>query len=134
MPKVTLLLALKFLTFFICSCIFYILSYKLFVNYFSHKVIVTSAEVPMGKVTPPAVMVCSQIGFRNNTMVMLTLDDYMENTINVTENILLDYSYTRYGGDAQDFGISKVNVPSKIFVDTITTKQKRVQSQKQKSA
>ena len=40
--------------------------------------------------------VCAKDAFKNSTAQMLTLDDYMDNTVNVTENILLGYSFMKF--------------------------------------
>ena len=87
-----LLLALKLLAFGSCSYLFYILTYKLFINYQSNKVIVTSASQKLGTVSAPVVMLCSENGFLDYNEATLNLNSYMETTVNVTEKILMNYT------------------------------------------
>ena len=91
--KLDFLQLLKLILFLACVSIFCKLSYNLFVNYQTNKKIVTTAKQKMGTVPSPVIMVCSQVAFKNNSLAMLELVDYMMNTINVTEEILLDYKY-----------------------------------------
>ena len=95
--KKAVCLVLKLLSFVACGLIFYYLSQGLIANFNSKKEIVTTAEHKIGKEWEgPVIAICSKRGFRDKRMNMPTLDDYLKNTVNVTEEILFGYAYMKY--------------------------------------
>ena len=73
-----------------CGGIFISLSYNLCVAYFNKKVITTSEDEPIGGrlVQAPLFAVCAKDPFRKPLGEMFTLVEYMQNAVNVTEDII----------------------------------------------
>ena len=50
-------------------------------------------------VLSPVLQICAKTPFKNYSKAMFTLDEYMENSVNVTQSLLLDYSLLKFQGD-----------------------------------
>ena len=87
--------------FALCGYLFVYLSQGLYQNYVGSKVILTSNDSPIGGkgLLAPALKICAKTPFKNYSKAMFTLDEYMENSVNVTQSLLLDYSLLKFQGD-----------------------------------
>ena len=85
----------------VCGYLFVYLSQGLYQNYVGSKVILTSNDSPIGGkgLLAPALKICAKTPFKNYSKAMFTLDEYMENSVNVTQSLLLDYSLLKFQGD-----------------------------------
>ena len=93
-----LILTLKTLSFAFCGGVFTIISYGLIGDYRDGKVIVTSSDDTIGEgklIEFPSIAICSQTPFKR-LKSMLTLEDYLTNTYNVTEKVLVLGAIVKY--------------------------------------
>ena len=88
-----------------CGCIFLYLSQGLYQNFIGSKVILTISDLPIGDsgLMKPVIAICSEDPFRNYSKSMFTLKEYMNNSVNVTNDILMGYSLANFQGDKQPF-------------------------------
>ena len=100
--KANLLLTLRLIYFLSCGCIFVYLSRGLYQNFVESKVILTASDLAIGRkdLPVPVMSICSTDPFKNHTKSMFTLKEYMENSVNVTNSTLIDYSLLKYEGDS----------------------------------
>ena len=83
-----------------CAYTFFYLSRGLIENYVGSKVIATSSESVIGKggfAPAPLIAICSDQPHKNNSMPMYTVEDYIENSNNVTDTTLIDYTLVNLG-------------------------------------
>ena len=106
--KANVLLTLRLIYFLSCGCIFVYLSRGLYQNFVESKVILTASDLAIGRTDLPVphMSICSTDPFKNYTKSMFTLKEYMENSVNVTNSTLIDYSLLKYEGDAAIFHVS----------------------------
>ena len=73
-----------------CIAVFFYISQGLIRDFFERTVIVTESDDHIGDnpVLNPQIMICSRDPFSNPKMPMFSREEYMENTVNVTESIL----------------------------------------------
>ena len=75
-----------------CGLIFAIVSHELIRDYLDGKEIVTRSKRSLGSsssISPPKLMICSRNAFKDSSASMFTKEEYMKNTVNTTEQILL---------------------------------------------
>lgn len=83
-------LALKFFTLIGCTCLFVLMSLGIF-NQYLNKCKVTSfakLNTPSQKFNAPVIVICHAKGFINQTAHMVTPQDYLDNTFNITDMII----------------------------------------------
>ena len=68
----------------------------------------TASDLAIGNqgLTEPVISICSQDPFKNYSKPMFTLEEYMENSVNVTESIVKGYSLVRFEGDKPTYYVS----------------------------
>ena len=73
-----------------CIAVFFYISQGLIRDFFERTVIVTESDDHIGEkpVLNPQIMICSRNPFSNPKMPMFSREEYMDNTVNVTESIL----------------------------------------------
>lgn len=99
---------LRLIYFISCGFIFVYLSEGLYQNFVGSKVILTASDLAIGHqgLTVPVLSICSQDPFKNYSKPMFTLEEYMENSMNVTESIVKGYSLVRFEGDNPTYYVS----------------------------
>ena len=107
---------LTFRIFLFCGCcfIFYEISLGLLTNFNNKKVIETVASAEIDRVNrvteAPVLAICSKNPFRDSQRVMLTREDFLSNTLNVTGNILDSFYVTRLSNMYQNVNHDEVCV------------------------
>ena len=103
--KESLICLFRLFYFVSCGCIFLYLSQGLYQNFIGSKVILTISDLPIGDsgLMKPVIAICSEDPFRNYSKSMFTLKEYMNNSVNVTNDILMGYSLANFQGDKQPF-------------------------------
>ena len=96
--KKKLVLTFRLIYFISCGYIFIYLSQGLYQNFTGSKVILTVSDLPVGNkgLLAPAIAVCSKNPLKNYSKAMLTLQEYMDNSKNVTSTILIDYTLLKF--------------------------------------
>ena len=83
-----------------CGYTFFYLSHGLIDNYVGSKVIATLSESVIGEggfAPAPLIAICSDQPYKNNSIPMYTIEDYMRNSNNVTDTTLIDYALVNQG-------------------------------------
>ena len=101
MPPITkrnVKLVLRTFLLILCGCIFYLISFGLIDNFLRKRVIVTTSNTPIGNnpVQAPMIAICAKSPFKNGLQAMLTKEQLMQNSINITKEILLDVYLTKH--------------------------------------
>ena len=99
---------LRLIYFISCGFIFVYLSEGLYQNFVGSKVILTASDLAIGHqgLTVPVLSICSQDPFKNYSKPMFTLEEYMENSMNVTESIVKGYSLMKFEGENPTYYVS----------------------------
>ena len=100
MPPITqrnVKLVLRTFLLILCGCIFYLISIGLIDNFLKKRVIVTTSNTPIGNnpVQAPLIAICAKSPFKNGLQAMFTKEQLMQNSINITEEILLNVYLTK---------------------------------------
>ena len=92
--KAKFIWALRIIYFISCGCIFVYLIRELYKSFTGSKVILTSSDdyLQDKQLVAPTLAICSNKPLRDHEKPMFNLQEYMENSVNVSKEILMGYS------------------------------------------
>ena len=102
--KAKFICALRIIYFISCGCIFVYLIRELYKSFTGNKVILTSSDdyLQDNQLLAPILAICSNKPLRDHAKPMFNLQEYMENSVNVSEKILMGYSAINIQGATID--------------------------------
>ena len=92
--KAKFIWALRIIYFISCGCIFVYLIRELYKSFTGSKVILTSSDdyLQNKQLVAPTLAICLNKPLRDHEKPMFNLQEYMENSVNVSKEILMGYS------------------------------------------
>ena len=95
MGSKTICRLLRYLTIFVCTLAFLYTSSKIYSKYHSGRTIVSnfnSPVKPQDQIKPPIIIVCAKKPYKDNYKVMPTLEEYLENTYDIRNDVIFDFN------------------------------------------